>query len=113
MALIVRPRPKEGESLNGFILRLSQENWFSRSGLIENLAQIKVPQIALQNGGLDLLARHLGMKPAELEAYQYSPVNGTGTIRRFLGGEVHPSHLLTRSDEHTSELQSLLRSSYA
>lgn len=95
MALIVRPRPKESESLNGFILRLSQENWFTRSGLIEDLAQIKVPQIALQNGGLDLLARHLGMKPAALEAYQYSPIDGTGTIRRFLGSEVHQSHLLT------------------
>lgn len=93
--LVVQSQPYPGESLTGYIARVSQENSFSRIVLFERTARVRLPNIALDEGGLERLAELTGAEMTDLEARQYSLVGGAGTLRRFLGGQVNQSHLKT------------------
>ena len=93
--LVVQPQPYPGESLTGFIARVAKENWFSRIVLFERIARVKLPNVALDAGGLERLAELTGAEISDLHARQYALVGEDGTLRHFLGDQVNQSHLKT------------------
>src|SRR3546814_10052930 len=61
-----------------------------------------------------LLRAHDGNAPDDLEAGRRAvEEEGGQALARVVGGAQHGDEVLGRSEEHTSELQSLMRNSYA
>src|SRR3546814_7585876 len=66
---------------------------------------------ALYSRTYSLYGRHL---PEMVDVpYEYGGVTDTWIVPGTVGGETGPAYYTFRSEEHTSELQSLMRISYA
>ena len=92
--LVLDRGPFNDESLTGLLIRIAGANLLQSVGSLERLADIAVPRIALEDGGLEQLARLSGLSDDVLRWRQYRR-SGSGILRLFFGHEIHPFRLQT------------------
>ena len=92
--LVLDRAPFDDESLTGLLIRIAGVNLLQSVGSLERLADIAVPRLALEDGGLDELARLSGLRVDVLRSRQYRR-SGSGILRLFFGHEIHPFRLQT------------------
>src|SRR3546814_4525515 len=92
-----------------FAIVVEPYQFYTASKQVRTIDDVKGLKLRSTGGAMDIFARKIGAIPVRMAAPEARESLSRGT----LDGLIFPNESVMRSEEHTSELQSLMRISYA